>query len=123
MNSVLLLDSGAGTRSGRERQEAGMDELRQLPAQFAKLSSDVEYIKKDCADLKVDVRRLDDKLSAVDACLFKIDKDLTEKFGGINVKFESIDVKFGSMKLWFFGLYVTQAASLLFIMAKGFKWL
>jgi hypothetical protein len=116
MNSVLLLDSVSDPRSGRERQGAGMDELGQLQAQVATLTSDVEYIKKDIADVKVDLRRLNDKLDAMDARLYRFENDVTEKFGAINVKF-------ASMKLWFFGLYVTQTASLLLIMVKGFKWL
>lgn len=93
-----------------------MDEPGQLQVQFARLSSDVEYIKKGVADLKVDMRRvndrigaLDDKLGAVDARVYKVERDLTEKFG--------------SLKLWALSLYVAQSAGMLLIMAKGFKWL
>jgi len=116
MNSVLLLDSWGDLRSGRERRGSEMDEMGQLQVQVskltvdvAKLTVDVEYIKNDVAAIKTRMDRLDDKLGAVDARLYKVEKDLTEKFG--------------SMKLWVMGLYVTQAASMLLIMSKGFKWL
>ena len=120
MNSVLLLGSGSGPRSGHERQVSEMDEFGQLQVHVAKLTSDVEYIKTDVASIKTRLDRLEDKIDtvldrldnkfgAVDARLHKVEKDLTEKYG--------------SVKLWALGIYVAQAASLLFIMARGFKWL
>jgi hypothetical protein len=35
---------------------------------------------------------------------------------------KSFSQKMGELKLWVLGLYVAQSASLLLVMAKGFKW-
>ena len=118
MSSVVLSGSESGPRS--ERPVARVDEVYQVQLQVAKLTSDVEHIKTDISDMKTDLRRIDakidavdvrlgGKIDAVDARLHKFEKDVATQFGAI--------------KIWMLGLYVGQAASLLFIMAKGFKWL
>ena len=89
--------------------EPAMDELSQLPARMARLETDVGHIKNDVADIKVELRRVDDKLGVVDARLHQVEKEMTEKFG--------------ALKVWVLGLYVGQAASLLYVLAKGFKWI
>jgi len=86
-----------------------MDKLAQLPEQVATLKVDVEYIKKDVSEIKVDVRRLDDRVH-------ELDKRLSDKF-------DALQKEFSSAKVWVLGLYIGQAAGLLFVMAKGFKWL
>jgi hypothetical protein len=53
--------------------------------------------------------RLDNKIDAVIARLSSFEKEVMSKFGEI--------------KVWMLGLYVGQAAGLLLIIAKGFKWL
>lgn len=141
MDSVLLLESGSEPRSAR----LAMDELSQLPVRVARLESDVEYIKKDVADIKVDIRRMDErmrgfeervsaKFDAVDA---KFDR-LNAKIDGnhasaadaldrvstrFNDKIEALQREFSSAKIWALGLYIGLAASLLLVLAKGFKWI
>jgi len=96
MNPVLLLESE------RERPVSAMNELRPLELQVAKLSADVENIKDDIAEIKVNLRRLDDKIES---------------------KIDALRADFSSAKVWALGLYFGLAGSMLFVMAKGFKWI
>jgi len=104
MNPARLLEY-----EGNQLSESAMDELAQLPVQVATLKSDVEYIKRDVSEIKVDVRRLDDRVH-------ELDKRLSDRF-------DALQKEFSSAKVWVLGLYIGQAAGLLFVMAKGFKWL
>jgi len=140
MSSVVLLGSESDARS--ERPVARVDEVYQVQLQVAKLTSDVEHIKTDISDMKTDLRRIDAKIDAVDARLSgkidAVDARLTGKIDAVDArlggKIDAVDARlhkfekdvatqFGAIKIWMLGLYVGQAASLLFIMAKGFKWL
>ena len=151
MSSVVLSGSESGPRS--ERPVARVDEVYQVQLQVAKLTSDVEHIKTDISDLKTDVRRIDAKLDAFDTRLTgkidagdtrvgekidAVDARLSGKIDAVDArlggKIDAVDARlhqfeknvatqFGAIKIWMLGLYVGQAASLLFIMAKGFKWL
>jgi len=104
MNPARLLEY-----QGNPSPEPAMDKLAQLPEQIATLKVDVEYIKKDVSEIKVDVRRLDDRVH-------DLDKRLSDKF-------DALQKEFSSAKVWALGLYIGQAATLLFVMAKGFKWI
>ena len=86
-----------------------MDKLVQLPEQVATLKLDVEYIKKDVSQIKVDVRRLDDRVHELDRRMID--------------QFDALQKEFSSAKVWVLSLYIGQAAGLLFVMAKGLKWL
>lgn len=114
MNSVLLLSS-----DGDPPEERAMDELNRLSDHVARLESDVEHIKSDVADIKLDLRRMDDRLTAMDARLSGRIDAVDNRLGDFE---KCMAEKFGDMKLWVLGLYVAQAASLLLVIAKGFKW-
>jgi hypothetical protein len=86
-----------------------MVELHQLEVQVVRLATDVELIKTDIADMKIDLRRLDTRIDAVD-----------QKLTG---KIDALRDEFASAKIWALGLYFGLAASLLLVMAKGFKWI
>src|SRR3954466_9868015 len=104
MNPARLLEY-----DGDPPVEATMDKLAQLPEQLATLEVDVEYIKKDVSEIKVDVRRLDDRVHELDK--------------RVNDKFDALQKEFSSTKVWVLSLYIGQAASLLFVVAKGLRWL
>lgn len=92
---------------------ASMDESQQLGVEVAKLRSDVDHVKTDIADIKVDLRRMDDRLTG------KIDS-LREDLHALREEFHAT---FASAKIWALGLYFGLVASLLLVMAKGFKWI
>lgn len=122
-----------------------MDELNQLPSRVARLESDVSHIKADVADIKVDIRRLDDrmrsfeervdvKFEGVNARFDTLEQRLNAKidgnrlladdaFNSLRDKIEALQRQFSSAKVWALGLYVGLAASMLLVMAKGFKWI
>jgi septal ring factor EnvC (AmiA/AmiB activator) len=131
MDPLPLLEWECTPRSVRRREVAGMDET--IQAQIARLASDVKHVQTDVADIKVDLRRVDDKLAAmnaymasVDARVYQVEQKLIEKIGGLRIdltkEIDAIRKDISSMKVWALTLYFAQAGSLLFVMAKGFKW-
>lgn len=118
MSSVVLLGSESDARS--ERPVARVDEVYQVQLQVAKLTSDVEHIRVDVADIKVDLRRLDTKIDSVE-------QRLDNKIDAVNARLSSFEKevmgKFGENKVWMLSLHMAQAAGLLLIIAKAFKWL
>ena len=142
--------SGSQYHRWRWRQVFEMDETVQ--AQIARLTSDVQHVQTDVADLKVGLRRVGEKLDAVNGRIDGVNDNiyrvegkltdkmeairsgLTEKIDGLRSEFnEKIDrlrseidglrSEISSLKVWALTLYFAQAGSLLFVMAKGFKWL
>jgi hypothetical protein len=124
MNPVLLLESERDPRPA-QREGAGMDDPVQV--QIARLSSDVKHIETVVSDIKVDVRRIDGKLDSIDervhqldTRVYQVEQRVTEK---MNNGFTAIRSDIATMKVWALGLYITLAGGLLFVMAKGFKWI
>lgn len=90
---------------------------------LASVEATIEHMRSDISDIKIDIRRLDDKIDA-------LDEKLTAKIDGANQKsadkFDSImqalaDLKIAHVmdRVWF----LLMAATLLGIMARGFKWI
>jgi hypothetical protein len=83
-----------------------MDVLKQLPATFEKLSSNVGCIKKDLMETKVNLRRMDDRLRGVDERL--------------SAKLDALRKDLRSTMVWVFSLHVAQGLCLLFALgARG----
>jgi prefoldin subunit 5 len=68
-----------------------------MEARVAKLEAHVEHIKSDISDIKTDVREVR-----------KTTQDIKDSIS--------------SAKVWALLLYIGLGGSLLFVMAKGFKW-
>jgi len=111
----------------------------------AVLEANVEHIRSDISDIKVDIRRLNDKIDDVDHKLSEkidavdqkltnkidaVDQRLTGKIDGVDQKFtgkfDSIaqaisDLKIGHAhdRVW----WLLMSAALLGIMARAFKWI
>jgi predicted nuclease with TOPRIM domain len=85
-----------------ESEDVNMSD--QLGERVARIESDVEHIKEVTTDLRVELRRTNDKIDA---------------FGG---KLDGLKDKLNSMATWAVLLYVALAGGLLTVMAKGFNW-
>jgi predicted nuclease with TOPRIM domain len=86
-----------------ESEDVNMSD--QLGERVARIESDVEHIKEVTTDLRVELRRTNDKI---------------DSFGG---KLDGLKDKLNSMTVWAVLLYVALAGGLLTVMAKGFKWI
>jgi len=83
---------------------------------LGKLEAHVEHIRTDISDLKVDVRRLNDKVDEVDKRLnAKIDT-LRES---IEKQLSKLNVGRAHDRIWF----LLIGATILGVMAHGFKWI
>lgn len=73
-----------------------------MEERMARLEAHVEHLQIDVSEIKGDIRRLDAKID--------------DKIDGLK---DSIT----SAKLWAFALYLALAATLLAVLARGFKWI
>jgi chromosome segregation ATPase len=88
MDPLPVLESERVPRSGRWRQVFEMEETVQ--AQIARLTSDVQHVQTDVADLKVGLRRVEDRLDTmngridgVNTNIYRLEEKLTDKMEGI----------------------------------------
>jgi predicted nucleic acid-binding Zn-ribbon protein len=89
----------------------------------SRLEANVEHIQKDVSDLKIDVRRLNDKIDSVDQKLSaKIDslKDTVSALA-INMEksFASLHAARAFDRVW----WLLMSGALLGVMARAFKWI
>jgi outer membrane murein-binding lipoprotein Lpp len=94
-----------------------------MEERLARLEVKVDYIQSDVADLKVTVRRLDEKIDAVDqklsAKIDAVDQKLTSKIDVILEKITGLQVGRALDRVW----WLLMSAALLGIMARAFKWI
>src|SRR5579871_5097518 len=143
MEPMLVSDSERIMRYERWREAFGMDES--IQAGVVRLTSDVQHIQTDVADIKVQLGRVDDRLDAmnerfdrfrneigaridrgdekVDGRVTQITADLGARIDGLGEKLEKLRDEMTSMKVWALCLYFGLAGSMLLVMAKGFKWI
>ena len=128
-----------------------INEEHDLQILVAKLETNVEHIREDVSEIKVELRGTNQR---IDALSEKMDKRFDALIGDTNRRFEKVDARFDaakaymdtrfdeqdarmdriedkvngilvrleSWKVWALGLYFALAAALLGVMAKGFKW-
>jgi hypothetical protein len=80
-----------------------------LREQVAGLRSDVRHIQSDVTDIKADLR----------ATATDIKTDLR----ATNQKIDQIRDSLASVRVWVLGLHVALGGSLLYVIARGLKWL
>jgi hypothetical protein len=92
-----------------------------------KVEAHIEHMRADISDLKVDVRRLNDKLDEVDKRLSgkidEVDKRLTGKIDGLKDSMEKEFRKSDRERLYDRVWFLLIAAAILGVMAHGFQWL
>ena len=115
---------------------------------FGKVEAHIEHMRSDISDLKVDVRRLNDKLDEVDKRLGEkidevdkrlvgkidevdkrlggkvdeVDKRLTGKIDGLKNSMDKEFRKLDRERLYDRVWYLLIAGTILSVMAHGFKW-
>jgi hypothetical protein len=83
---------------------------------IARLEANVEHIQSDVTDLKVELRRTNDRLD-------KMGTDFNAKIDVVSKDLTGVRLSLASLKVWAISMYTAQAAALLFVVAKGLKWL
>jgi peptidoglycan hydrolase CwlO-like protein len=107
MNAALKRDPNREERTSMPSNDS--DDLRE---QVAGLRSDVRHIQADVTDIKTDLRATNQRIDATHQQIESVNKSLGERI-------DKLKDSLHASRIWAFGLYV----SLLFILAKGFKWL
>ena len=111
----------------------GVNVSDQLEVRVARIESDVQHIKEVTTDLRVELRRTNDKIdaldvkvdgkfSAVDGKFSALDAKVDGKFSALEGKLDGLKDKLHSVTVWVLLLYIALAGSLLTVLAKGFKW-
>jgi septation ring formation regulator EzrA len=105
-----------------------IESLRKETAEgFAKVDQRFESVRKETAE----------GFAKVDQRFESVRKETAEGFAKVDQRFEKVDQKFESVrkeigevkdslasaKIWALGLYLALAGSILYVLAKGFKWL
>lgn len=101
-----------------------------VEARIATLESDVRHIRSDVSDIKVDLRRLDDKFESmrtefsgqIQDVRTDLSGQITQVRSELSGKFDDLARSLASAKVWAVLLYVSLAATLLGVMAHGFGW-
>lgn len=87
-----------------------------LAVQVAELRSDVHHIQSDVTDLKADLRLTNQRIES-----FR--EETAQKFESVKKEIGEIKDILASAKVWALGLYFALAGSLLYVLARAFKWL
>jgi predicted RNase H-like nuclease (RuvC/YqgF family) len=88
-----------------------------------KLEVQVEHIQSDISEIKTDIRRLTDKVDAIDVKLTgkidAVDGKLTGKIDNIMEILTSLKVGHAHDRVW----WLLTCGAMLAVMARGFKWI
>jgi uncharacterized protein YlxW (UPF0749 family) len=118
MSAVLLQkrDSGEVVRMpSNEQNDLGM--------QVAELRADVRHVQSDVSEIRAEVRATNQRIDELSRRTDKRFDRTDERFDEINRRMEAINRSIASAKIWALGLCLTLSGSLLYVLARGFKWI
>jgi uncharacterized coiled-coil protein SlyX len=110
----------------------------QLEVRVARIESDVQHINEVTTDLRVELRRTNDRIDVtnkrieevrdvlttkIDDRFNALDKKIDDRYNALDKKFDSLKDKLHSVTVWAVLLYIALAGTLLTVLAKGFKWI
>ena len=81
-----------------------------LEERVARLEANVEHIQKDVSDMKIDIRRLNDKIDGVKDSVTNLALNVEKSFAALNIA-RAVD------RVW----WLLMSGALLGIMARAFK--
>jgi archaellum component FlaC len=97
---------------------------------LAELRADVRHIQADITEIKTDQRVTNQRIESLRKETAERFDKVDQRFGKVDDKFESVRKEIGevkdslaSAKIWALGLYFALAGPLLYVLARGFKWL
>jgi chromosome segregation ATPase len=121
MNAVLRESKQA------EGGHMPVNERDDQAVQIAELRADVRHIQSDTTDIKAELRttnqRIDSLRQGTDERFEKLNQRLDERFEKVGEKVGELKDSLASAKVWALGLYIALSGSLLYVLARGFKWL
>ena len=83
-----------------------------LEERVARLEANVEHIQSDISDMKIDIRRLDDKIDGVKDAVTTLAINMEKSFAALHAA-RAFD------RVW----WLLMSAALLGVMARAFKWI
>src|SRR5690348_2647408 len=96
-----------------------MEKPVQDSERIARLESHVEHIQSDVTELKAGMHKLNEKLDALRDGFSDLKTQMEKMNGQIEVRFAKLNMSRALDKVW----WLLSMASLLAVMARGFKWI
>jgi len=90
-----------------------------LEERVARLEANVEHIQKDVSDMKIDIRRLGDKIDSVDQKLSAKIESVKDLVINVEKLLAALHTARAFDRVW----WLLMSAALLGVMARAFKWL
>jgi uncharacterized protein YlxW (UPF0749 family) len=76
--------------------------------QIAELRADVRHIQSDTTDIKAELRATNQRIDSLRQSM--------------DQRFDDLKDSLASAKIWALGLYIALGGSMLYVLARGFKW-
>jgi uncharacterized coiled-coil protein SlyX len=90
-----------------------------VEGRLAKLESSVEHIQSDVSEMRVDIRRLNDRIDAVD-------QKFTAKFDSLKDQIAALaltmEKSHSQLRLWAMTFFISMAGGLLTFLAHALHW-
>lgn len=90
-----------------------------LEERVARLEANVEHIQKDVSDMKIDIRRLGEKIDAVKDSVTALAVNMEKKFAAVEKSIGVLHTARAFDRVW----WLLMSAALLGLMARAFKWI
>ena len=105
-----------------------------LAVHVAELRADVRHIQADVTDIKADLRVTNQRIESLrketgerldkgGQRLESFKEETAQRFESVKKEFGEVKDSLASAKIWALGLYFALAGSLLYVLARGFRWL
>ena len=90
-----------------------------MEERLGRLELNVEHIHSDVSEIKVDIRRLNDRIDAVDQKFTTKFDSLKDQISGLALTMEK---SHSQLRLWAMTLFISMAGGLLTFLARALHW-